>query len=97
MPPTASAAAVAASPRPADLHLHPRRLLRLRSSRHLHRPRRHRTRRRPPRLRHRGGSRARYAAGVASAIPAAILFAKAMMVIIGLTATAVGKSEASAT
>ena len=36
-------------------------------------------------------------AGVASATPAATCLAKAMMVIIGLTWTALGKSEASAT
>ena len=43
------------------------------------------------------GPRSPYAAGVAAAIPAAIRLAKAMTVIIGLTPTEVGKSEASAT
>ena len=50
-----------------------------------------RRRRQPP-----TGPRTAYA-GVASAIPAATCLAKAMIVIIGLTPTALGKSEASAT
>ena len=49
----------------------------------------------PPSSASTGGDRVRPRA--ASAIPAATCLAKAMMVIIGLTWTAVGKSEASAT